>query len=411
MTFRHKHAPKLFLRPVAFLLIGVCAMTTTWSTARSQTPRDEIGDQALNVEYQPWKQISVVLDQGRYDLNALRKQLGWFASDTPQWQPFGPAELATLMVLQATDQLKVEVAGNTLLISLPPDGLGVLVNTLRPCRLDVPNNLQTCDKAILFVHGLEGGDSTFNDARKRCGERGIASLTFDYPNNAPPQKAIDSLVNELNRLSKANPNTKLVIVAHSLGGLITTAAITKPGFPVDMVTDIFTLGTPFKGSSMADFQFELGLINALAKLTKNDFRLLDLLSDSYDSAGQQLLPSSEFVSDIGQCEIPSTIRYHIAAGNKSFLTIQERELLKTNLPDELTRLGIPTHYVSKLSRLLVMKELQDGNADGAVTVESATAFPQAKSVKIFETTHFGLVRATGDGQNPVFDWVLQELGW
>ncbi len=403
-----------YLRPsYTSFVIGVAITLTSWTPAYSQTPRRaETGDQTVNGPLPTWKQITVVLDQGRYDLNALRGQLGWFASDTPQWQPFGTAELTTLMLLQATDQLKVEVAGNTLRISLPPEGLGALVNTLSPCRLDAPTDLHNKDKAILFIHGLEGGGSTFMDARKRCSELGIASLTFDYPNNAPPQNAIDSFYSELSKLHRTHPNTKLVIVAHSLGGLITTAAIAKPGFPAEMVTDVFTLGTPFEGSSLAEFQLELGLINAFARLTKDDFRLLDLLSDGYDSAGQQLRPASPFLRELSRCKVPASIRYHVAAGSKSFLRNEERELLRTHLPDELARLGIPPQYVSKLSRLLAMKELQDGSADGAVTVQSATAWPQAHSVKVFATTHFGLVRPTeGDGANPVFDWILSELGW
>ncbi len=403
-----------YMRPsYTSIAVAVVLALTSWTSSRSQTPhRDETGNQVENASLQPWKQITVVLDQGRYDLNALRKQLGWFASDTPQWQPLGTAELATLMLLQATDQLKVEVAGNTLRISLAPDGLGVLVNTLSPCRLDTPTNLATKDKAILFIHGLEGGVSTFSDARKRCSELGIASLTFDYPNHAPPQNAIDSLHAELRKLHRTHPNTKLVIVAHSLGGLITTAAIAKPGFPTEMVTDVFTLGTPFEGSSLAEFQLELGLIHAIARLTKDDFRLLDLLSDRHDSAGQQLRPASPFLREVNQCKIPGSIRYHVAAGSKSFLGNEERDLLRTHLPDELVRLGIPSQYTGKLSRLLAMTELQDGIADGAVTVQSATAWPHAHSVKVFATTHFGLVRPTdGNGANSVFTWILGELGW
>ena len=128
--------------------------------------------------------------------------------------------------------------------------------------------------------------------------------------------------------------------------------------------------------------------------------------------GEQLRPTSPFLREVKQCKVPASIRYHVAAGSKSFLRNEEGELLRTHLPDELARLGIPPQYVGKLSRLLAMKELQDGSADGAVTVQSATAWPQAHSVKVFSTTHFGLVRPIGDnGANPVFDWILGQLVW
>lgn len=278
------------------------------------------------------------------------------------------------------------------------------------CRLVIPDNIGDSDKVIVFVHGLEGGASTFSPARRVCTERGIVPLTFDYPNDGPAQQAASDLCKKLSDLSGKHPTLRLVIVAHSLGGLITVLAVCDPQFPPDLVTDVFTLGTPFRGSSIAEFQSEAELSNVVWRLTKGDWDAVDTVNDGRGEAARDILPNSKILRRIREHRIPETIRIPLGAGSKSYLNDEGRELLRRELPSEMRRLRVSSAYTRKLERLLKSDEIKDGRGDGAVTVESATALDGAHCKRVFEVTHSELA-GTPDRAKQVFSWILQEMQW
>lgn len=399
-------APALTLLLAACIGLGetpaVSAQTSTHESQATQDPPKE----------QTWKRISLELVDGRYDANALRRQLGAHAPTEPRWQRLDGKDLLALTALQLAGQIKFDLQGDSLQLHLATTGVSSLVGQLAPCRLDVPANIGDSEQVIVFVHGLEGGASTFSQLRRECIKRGIVPLAFDYPNDGPTQHSALALREQLGELSRQHPGLRLAIVAHSLGGLVAVLAVSDPQFPSGLVTDVFTLGTPFRGSSLAEFQSELELINVVWRLIEKDLSAVDIVSDGRGEAADDIRPGSELLRRLRRYQPPKSIRFHLVAGSKSHLSDEERELLRRELPQELQRLRISLEFAQRIERLLDADELKDGLADGAVTVESATALGEPHCKHVVEATHLELVSSsTSDASKQVFAWILKEMHW
>ena len=288
----------------------------------------------------------------------------------------------------------------------------VHIKHLAPCKLVVPDRIDKADKVLLFIHGLEGGASTFSDVRQECAKQGIATLTFDYPNDGPTKQAAAALRHQLGELSNQYPDLRLAVVAHSLGGLVAILAVSDPEFPPDLVTDVFTLGTPFQGSALAEFQVELELINVAWRLFARDPGAIDIMKDGHGEAADDIRPDSQLLRQLQGQHLPTAIRFHVAAGSRSFLSDKEREMLRRELPREMKRLRISPDYRQKLERFINADETRNGISDGAVTIASATALHSPHCKKVFDATHLGLVcPKTSDKSGQVFKWIVQEMNW
>ena len=405
---RLRSAPTDVLTLLLAAFIGLCATTATSGQTHADEP-EAAQDPPME---QTWKRISLALVGGRYDANELRRQLGSYASTEPQWQHLDGKDVLALAALQLTGQIKFEIQEGTLQLQLPSNKVSSLVGQLAPCHLAVPKNIGGARKVIVFIHGLEGGASTFAQARQECVKHGIVPLTFDYPNDGPTQSAALALRKQLSEVSRKHPDMRLTIVAHSLGGLVAVLAVCDPKFPPDLVTDVFTLGTPFRGSSLADFQSEVELSNVVWRLIRKDWTAVDIVSDGRGEAADDIHPDSELLSRVRGLDLPKSTRFHLAAGSRSYLSNEERELLRRELPREMRRLRVSLTYAQKLEHLLNSDEVKDGQADGAVTIDSATALRGWHCKKIFEATHLELVSSNAsDTPKRVFAWILQEMRW
>jgi pimeloyl-ACP methyl ester carboxylesterase len=356
---------------------------------------------------------SVLIDvkEGMYDANQLRRAFGYPTSSELDWREIKASDVVALTALKLAGDLEFELKDDALLLQLRAPMADTLVHQLAPCQLALPKDIKETDRIIVLVHGLEGSQNSFSSFEKRCAKAGIATANFDYPNDGPIISSANALGEQLIQLSGRHPNLKLAIVAHSMGGLVATWAITKPDFPDGLVTDVVTLGTPFKGTAIAEFQEEAELMSLWNSLTSIQFASLNTVYDGQGEAAADLTPGSQFFKQFAKRTISNTTKFHVVAGTKSFLSKSERDVLLRDLPSYLKNKNISPEYAKKLTRLINAAELEDGNSDGAVTLESATRFPNPTSSRKFATTHFGLLEAQNGVGADVFDWILQMLKW
>lgn len=105
---------------------------------------------------------------------------------------------------------------------------------------------------VILVHGLYHNPSAWLLFRRVLRREGFANVyTFGY--NSFTRTYAD-LVHELTRHMEAvlreNPNQKLALVGHSLGGLIIRGAMADDRFK-GRIAAVVTLGTPHRGSALA----------------------------------------------------------------------------------------------------------------------------------------------------------------
>lgn len=346
--------------------------------------------------------IRLPLVDGRYDENKLRVAMGGRDDDKPIWREFGNQDRIGLVALELVGKIEFTLTDRELTIKLKQTPKWELMKQLAPPRLIGIDQVGDARDVVLFVHGLEGGSGTFAAAAEMLQERGIASMRFDYPNDGPPDQIGRRLAEQMTGFAQGHPNTQIQLVAHSLGGLISTWAVTSEGFPTDRVPNVFTLGTPFLGSALAAFHEELELFDVVYRLASGTPGALNTIADGRGEAAAALDPMSDFLRRLHRRDRPAGIRFHVAAGTKSFLSDSQRDQLVAKLPGELARLAVSPAYAARIDTLLAADELRGGLGDGAVTVRSALGLANPATRKTFPLSHTALVSSV----EPL-EWVLE----
>ena len=349
--------------------------------------------------------IRLPLVEGRYDENKFRAAMGGKVEDVPRWREFGNQDRIGLVALELLGKIQFNLSDDELSITLNSQPRWDLVKQLAPPRLIGADDVGDAEEVILFVHGLEGSGDTFAKAAKYLSQRGIVSMHFDFPNDGPPDEIGELLSQALIDWQKQHPGARVHLVAHSLGGLISTWAVTGGEVTADLVPNVCTFGTPFRGSALAAFHDELELFDVVYRLATFKPGALDTITDGRGEAAVALQPGSDFLRRLHQRQRPAGMRFHLAAGTKSFLTDSRRDRLVAALPGEMSRLRISSTYAKRVERLAETEELRDGLGDGAVTVESALGLPNASTQTTFSLSHTALVSSEGP-----LEWVLERVG-
>jgi hypothetical protein len=275
--------------------------------------------------------------------------------------------------------------------------------------LHLPPDFDPAARTLLLIHGLEGSAADLERFRLACCNWGIQAIVFDYPNDAPLAWSGDRLALELKELTKKYPSLRMSIVAHSMGGLVARHALEVSLQSGSGVTDVFFLGTPHRGSSLAVAQPVLEL--ALPLLQGSGFGI-DMLSDGLGEAGDDLRPGSEFLKQLGKARRVAGVRYHVAIGKKSFITPEQGLGLVRQVQTVFERLRVPKNLETQMLGFLQSDELQSGKGDGAVSVTSAR-LDGTDNEKQFDLNHLQLLSLPGaqPEDSPIFRWTVETLGW
>src|SRR5450755_3062256 len=112
---------------------------------------------------------------------------------------------------------------------------------------------------VLFVHGILSGSRAWGPASvssvsgQAAAIPGVTAWTFDYAPEAEDwvskQEIGPDLARTISCLATIS-GRKVVIIAHSMGGLATQYALGQPGQIAAQVAGLVTIGTPFEGSAL-----------------------------------------------------------------------------------------------------------------------------------------------------------------
>jgi Zn-dependent protease with chaperone function/pimeloyl-ACP methyl ester carboxylesterase len=183
-------------------------------------------------------------------------------------------------------------------------------------------------RAIVFMHGMEGGAGSFlplmqHLAARRAADE-IAMLEFRYPNDQSLARSGEFLVGEMNRVCAAG--SRVDFVCHSAGGLVFRwYAEVRGGAFCQAVFQ----GTPHGGSDLARLRTLLELTQFLKHLKLGYPKALSRsILDGQGQIAHDLLPDSLFLRHLARFDAPVE-DYHIIRG-QVFRTAQAA-LLETAL--------------------------------------------------------------------------------
>ncbi|MBP7341242.1 MAG: alpha/beta hydrolase [Smithellaceae bacterium] len=154
---------------------------------------------------------------------------------------------------------------------------------------------------ILFVHGTEGSPHNWMFFCMRLDRSRYQPWFFYYPSGIRLGLAASLLDEELRELHNRYGFTKMVVVAHSVGGLTTRSFLTRYASDKEhaFIRLFFTLATPWSGFSVADAS--------------------QILTHKSIPAWIDLGTQSAFIANTLADELPKNVRHYIFYGKDDSL--------------------------------------------------------------------------------------------
>ena len=269
----------------------------------------------------------------------------------------------------------------------------------RRYELDVPPDLDGKRPLAVLVHGVESDAAIWDDLREFLADRRPApqAATFTYPNDEAIERIAPALAEKLRALGEQ----PLVLVGHSMGGLIARAVVEDPALDPGTVRRLILVGTPNGGSNLAGFRLALETAEALRQVDRERAlageilrAILDHWEDGLGEAGGDLGPGSVFMQRLAACKRNPAVDYHMVLGTRSVLKAEQLDTLRNGL-----RAGLEKRRAGRLleprlaSWAADLDEIVDGKGDGAVSV--ARGRLEGVEPVLVPLDHVGLVRLSG----------------
>jgi pimeloyl-ACP methyl ester carboxylesterase len=291
--------------------------------------------------------------------------------------------------------------------------LGVIspkVKQIQPATIQLDHDWKerTVDgPLVVCFHGLKSRSAKFDAFREYLRSEGFATAAVSYDDH---QSIVDS-AGEVFQVAKqllGSASPELVLVGHSMGGLVARELTENPEFQPSRVAALITVATPHGGSNWASLPPLLDFF-AEGKVDSGD--LVDVILHRPSAPGlQDLAPGSPYLQQIRQRKRLPGVRYTTIVGTGSPVSEQEVAGLRSTL-QKLDQDGSMVRLIRpRIAPLLnSFDELAQGKGDGVVAVENAK-IDGVSDVVAVPLSHIDMFAPTKDGQpHPVWSAVLERV--
>lgn len=381
-----------------------------------------------------WVEITISLRDGRYyEAEQLARQV-----EAAFGEPFDrlklhdpvleltPAERAGLILLAGSswgrERFRVEITDEYLKLSIRRDAnhdgrklrrhildsLG-LSPPKKSYQLILPDPWKPERTTIVLVHGLESSHRSFDQFADAWRGLGWQIGFYIYPNDGPISDSGQFLSKRLKDVNRKQPKARFIIIATSMGGLVSRYCLEMPGMDPGNVTELFMLATPNHGSLLAWGQ---PLLELLKIVNDNETSLYSAFFDGMGEAGEDLMPDSAFLQELNAQPRNPKVTYHLALADRAFVVPGQWTDLVQDIRQRLNRQRKKTRN-GKLLRLLDdLDEVQTGLGDGAVALKRGR-LRGVKDTRVFHRRHLDINRVDVPDRpqdDPIIAWILQSIG-
>lgn len=331
--------------------------------------------------------VMLPVQGNQYDASAVLSRDSRVKSQAPVWYQLTPKTHLALALMKSQGIIEsYSVDDKRIHLVVIEDKWKPLSKSLSPPRLIGTDQSRKHDKLVVLVHGLEGGLGSYQNLAPAFEAEGWFPLQLVYPNDAEISFAGNYLKTQLSLLSQRDNQPRIVIVGHSLGGIVSWLAITELEHD-HRVTDLVTLGTPFGGSQLAIFHKELEFSDALIKLVKGNWEPQDLDRDGQGEAARLLEPGNPELQKLISRRLPSDVKLHLIAGTSGLIPPDRRQEMIQAMEGIIKRKRLSKPFADELRKLISADECVRGLGDGVVTVKSATLPKNSENVLKVDLSH------------------------
>lgn len=233
---------------------------------------------------------------------------------------------------------------------------------------------------VLIVPGMLNADDSMSIFKDRFSQEQIPAALFRYDSILGVERVAKKLTSLLESESQKYPSRKIILLTHSMGGVVCRRVVEDPAFKLDCVSHLIMVAPPNAGSSLATIRGEtvkelaeglraqemIGIVGKQGPAVINE--ALGLYTGQ---AKVDLTPDSELLRKVNGFKRNPRIRYTVIAGTKApipEIALNAGGLLLQNLVFGQNDIG---KRFDRLMKEVKRDEWINGKGDGAVTIVSA----------------------------------------
>jgi hypothetical protein len=226
---------------------------------------------------------------------------------------------------------------------------------------------------VIAVHGYFANRDRVVSLLSAAEEAEFPVGRFEYASEKPIAEAAALLSENLREIATKDPDRDVVLITHSLGGVVARSVVENPELDPGNVTQLIMIAPPNHGTGLAALglatQPAIGLEEPEGEAAVG-FGLSAILAVA-GPAAQELQPDSAYLRELNARERNPRIRYSIFLGTKAPLSATGAAVADA-AAEETDRRWRWTRFMGKdfARRLSELAEVRSGAGDGVVSVES-----------------------------------------
>jgi pimeloyl-ACP methyl ester carboxylesterase len=246
---------------------------------------------------------------------------------------------------------------------------------------------------VVLIHGYNAAADSLSVLHQRLRDDGWVCGLFSYPDDGPLDKSAALLAKELAEFRDEYPDRGVVIVAHSMGGLVARAVIEDPDRNPGIVRQLIMVATPNQGSMLAYFPGGLDWVQHLKDGHDHAGGLFARsAADGLNEAAPDLRPGSEFLKRLNARDRNPRVKYSLLLGTRGPLTEAELDEFRTLIARAIERSRLMQFVSPRIEPPLEdLDELVDGKGDGAVAVKRGR-LDGVEDTQLLPFTHLTITR-------------------
>lgn len=257
--------------------------------------------------------------------------------------------------------------------------------------------------SLILIHGLDDPGKVWMNLAPALIERDIDVWQMKYPNDQPIVDSAGFFHAEIRRLMQFGIG-EVIIVAHSMGGLVSREMLTNPQIAyleetragkAPQVVGLVMVGTPNHGSEFARFRTLGEVREQFTHWLGGRGHILGGILDGAGEAKIDLLPGSQFLRRLNNRPHPEGVRMLSIAG-----ILSPWDEADTDRWVDAARETTPVPEQTVPASLeAFLASMSDGLGDGLVTVES-TRLDGIDHRKV-RGTHLSMIRNVSAGSSRI----------